>query len=276
MTRLSIIIASSSDAAACEDTLASVLQNRPTDADIWLVHSLPYDDPYGLGEEVNFLQSSRSTIAGRVAVACEQVRGEVVHLLPAGATVTEGWTDAAVAHFAQRGVGEVTPRTMTTGCGFYRRQAVLPFLPELETGDNELFARDLALSLEEAGWQSVVEPSCVPQVTSFPAIQDAPRQHGRAAERMFWRHASGPGAVVGHPFQVLGEAVSRGLGSAAPRLLGHLAGLLEFGLAAKHRRLVDEAADARAAFENETAVLPFPTARSAPRGAVQPAYRRAA
>jgi hypothetical protein len=110
LPRLSIIIPVASGVELLEDTLVSVLENRPESCEVIVVHPGCYDDPYQLGDEVDFLQSPRR--AGLVDLAnlgISAARGEVVHLLACGALVEEGWTQPALAHFAAADVASVTP-----------------------------------------------------------------------------------------------------------------------------------------------------------------------
>ena len=60
MPRLTILIPCVGGAAAFDATLVSVLQHRPADCEVLLVHTEPYDDPYDLAGEVQFLRTDRS------------------------------------------------------------------------------------------------------------------------------------------------------------------------------------------------------------------------
>ena len=57
MTRLSIIIPVLGHSTRLDDTLVSVLENRPANCEIIVVHTEPYDDPYDLAGEVRFLEA---------------------------------------------------------------------------------------------------------------------------------------------------------------------------------------------------------------------------
>jgi len=112
--RLSILVplppATSCLEKAFEETLASVLQNRPADSEVLVSHSGRYDDPYGLSGEVRFLeQPSDVSLVDLVNYGLERARGEVLHILMPGHTVREGWTDEAVAAFGEPRVGTVVP-----------------------------------------------------------------------------------------------------------------------------------------------------------------------
>ncbi len=61
MPRLSIVIPVVGDPRHLDDTLVSVLQNRPDDCEILVVHNRPYDDPYELSDEVRFVEARRGS-----------------------------------------------------------------------------------------------------------------------------------------------------------------------------------------------------------------------
>lgn len=111
MSRLSIIIPVRGNLARLEDTLLSVLENRPQDAQIIVVLDEPYADPYDLkAEGVEFLQAPPG--AGEAATinqGLEASRAPLVHVLSCGARVAEGWAEAAASHFADLCVAAVAP-----------------------------------------------------------------------------------------------------------------------------------------------------------------------
>ena len=61
MPRLAIIISAVGSIEALENTLVSVLENRPADCDVVVVHSKPYSDPYELKNEVRFVSAPRGS-----------------------------------------------------------------------------------------------------------------------------------------------------------------------------------------------------------------------
>jgi hypothetical protein len=116
--RLSCIIPVSASVAALEATLVSVLANRPEDCEILVALRTPYADPYGLGDEVVFLDAPAKS--GYIECANRGIqasRGRIVHLLAAGLEVAEGWADAACARFADPTIAAVAPvlRNSETG-----------------------------------------------------------------------------------------------------------------------------------------------------------------
>jgi hypothetical protein len=108
--RLSIVIPCPRCDEQFENTLASVLQNRPHDCEVLAVFSGVYDDPYDLQDEVRFLEMpSTSSLLDLINVGIDQAQGEVVHVLACGTEVEEGWTDAPLRRFDKATVGAVSP-----------------------------------------------------------------------------------------------------------------------------------------------------------------------
>ncbi len=129
MPLLSIIIPWQDDTSAFEDTLVSVLQNRPEHCEILVVHPPEYQDPYDLEDEVCFLVSSAHQEIDRINLGIEAARGEFVHVLRCGLEVVEGWVEPALAQFEARDdVASVAPiivqrgdrnRVATTGVAYH-------------------------------------------------------------------------------------------------------------------------------------------------------------
>ena len=109
MPRLSIVIPSLGGAEEFEATLASVLQNRPADCEVLVVHRGAYNDPYALAGEVRFLQADEDSLVGQMNAALRHAVGTIVHFLRCGLETTEGWAEAPLAHFANPDVGAVVP-----------------------------------------------------------------------------------------------------------------------------------------------------------------------
>ena len=110
MSRLAIIIPHFGDTAALEETLASVLANRPAESEIVVVQGRPYADPYALGDEVRFVDGAQAAgVAAAVNLGVAAGRAAIVHTLACGTTVCEGWADAALSHFQNPAVGCVAP-----------------------------------------------------------------------------------------------------------------------------------------------------------------------
>ena len=107
--KLSILIAAGNE-AALEATLISVLQNRPADCEIVVVHDDSYQDRYDLGSEVRFVLAP----AAYGELERPEPRGgclsrTVLHVLRCGAEAMDGWTNSVLAHFADPRVATVSP-----------------------------------------------------------------------------------------------------------------------------------------------------------------------
>ena len=113
--RLSIVIPAF-DSASLEDTLVSVLENRPADCEIIVVLAVPYTDPWSIGDEVRFVQApAAATVVDCVNVGMASSFGEIAHVLRSGWRATDGWADAALARFADPDVMAVVPLTVSAG-----------------------------------------------------------------------------------------------------------------------------------------------------------------
>ena len=98
--RLSIVVPTLTDTAALEETLVSVLENRPDDCEIVVPLACEYADPWNIAEEVRFVQApAGSSLVGCINLGVSSSRGEVINVLAAGWRATEGWTDRPLEHF---------------------------------------------------------------------------------------------------------------------------------------------------------------------------------
>jgi len=110
VTRLSIVIPCLGPCEQFEDTLASVLQHRPDRSEVIVAHRRAYADPYGLKGEVTFSYiESPGGLVDLINNAIQDARGDVIHVLAAGTEVQDGWTHAALRHFADPRVAAVAP-----------------------------------------------------------------------------------------------------------------------------------------------------------------------
>lgn len=112
--RLSIVIPTISDTSALEETLVSVLENRPDDCEIVVALGCEYDDPWNIREEVRFVQAP----VGSGYVACANIgisasEGDVIHILAAGWRATSGWADGAIQRFADDKTAAVVPLSVS-------------------------------------------------------------------------------------------------------------------------------------------------------------------
>jgi GT2 family glycosyltransferase len=142
--RLSIVIPVLGDQKPLDDTLLSVLENRPANCELLVVHNQPYSDPYELAGEVQFIEAPRSAgFAECVNLGVSACRAPVVHVLACGVEVRAGWANAALRHFRDPEVASVAPlivhrdndrAVVSAGLG-YRAEGVAWRLAEGRTPD---------------------------------------------------------------------------------------------------------------------------------------------
>jgi hypothetical protein len=107
---LSIIIPVLNKLTRLEDTLVSVLENRPPHCEIVVVLNEPYADPYQLRDEVCFVDApSRANLVKSINVGLSVCQSPIIHVLSCGMTVSPGWTDAVLPHFNDPKVAAVAP-----------------------------------------------------------------------------------------------------------------------------------------------------------------------
>jgi hypothetical protein len=127
--RLSIVIPCRKFNQHVEDTLVSVLENRPPHCDVIVPTAGKYDDPYRLADEVTFVEAdSQATPTQLINCGFSEARASIVHLLHPGMRAVEGWTDGIHAHFSQPDVAAVSPvvvnhvadsRSLWLGIGYW-------------------------------------------------------------------------------------------------------------------------------------------------------------
>ena len=137
MLQLSIVIPALGRLQSLEDTLVSVLANRPDDCEVLVVLNDDYDDPYELSDEVRFIDAP----LGADWVECvnlgfSRCRAPLVHLLAPGVEAEDGWAQPALVCFADRQVAAVTPlvldrddhqRVLMAGLTYSRGGAIQEF-----------------------------------------------------------------------------------------------------------------------------------------------------
>ena len=284
MPRLSIVIPCLGGAAEFDGTLVSVLQNRPADCEVLVVHTEPYADPYDLAGEVEFLPHAGPNLVSLINAGLQQSSGEIVHLLGCGLQATEGWTAAATDHFNDEEVAAVTPliaeadgqaivsaglrftrggsrkvvtdrRLLSPGAGrlragvlgptlaagFYRRD-VLAALDGLDESLGDGLADvGIALSIRALGLLHVCEPAArlLQQADPMANVTASGFAGGRAAERLFWRHAAERGLPLSLALHGLTAAAGL-LGTSEPKglmaILGRAVACAEFGSIARHQQ----------------------------------------
>jgi hypothetical protein len=108
--RLSIIVPLMGDLQRLEDTLVSVLENQPERSAVIVVLNEPYADPYDLQSEVTFVEAPQGAdLVDCFACGLAASRAPIVHMIAAGLEATPGWTDPALARFAEADVAAVAP-----------------------------------------------------------------------------------------------------------------------------------------------------------------------
>lgn len=198
MPRISIIVAHHND-QRLEDTLLSVLENRPRDCEIIVAHDGSYSDPYQLADEVLFVETNDgASRVGKLNEALYAACAPVVHMLAEGVRITEGWCEGPVESIQSQAAAAVTPLLQTTdgrslryagldaqslakrglqvvknncapvacagpimAAGFYSRRLLLGLGGILEAVDAQVADVDLALSLKQLGLKCSVDPSSV-------------------------------------------------------------------------------------------------------------------
>lgn len=141
----------------------------------------------------------------------------------------------------------------TRTAGFYRRDALVTVCECLgRVAGDAMSDADVALSLAELGYLSVLEPRSIVHAPAITSKQKPTFAAGRAAETVFWRHAATVGwaaSLLGHAALVSGEmlaAVAKpsllkrllGRGFAACGVLSHLGHTARL---AQQHRLADDA-----------------------------------
>ena len=229
MLSLSIVLPWRGPDQACEDTLVSLLQNRPRDCEIVVVHAGEHGDPYDLAGEVRFVAAPAACgLIEQINCGFLASRGVVAHLVQPGLEVEDGWTETALEPFSAPHVAAVAPvvleahgeRIVTAGvrrgvawarkttrraallrttmcsdgpdllAGFWRRSA-WEQTGGFDPAFGDRFADlDLAVTLHELGFTAVVDAgSRLRQTTDCSAPASAWEQ-GRFAERLFWKHVT--------------------------------------------------------------------------------------
>lgn len=262
--RLSIVIPTVDDTAALEETLVSVLENRPDDCEIIVVLGCDYADPWNIRDEVRFVKApARAGLVSCINLGIAASEGQVIHVLAAGWRATPGWADAALQQLESGAAGAVAPmaasdatssRTTPTGVRCTRggrrvAGAGKPMAPALEASFwradvlavvggafsvacGDAFAdADMGVALDRLGCPVIAEPSAV-------VVQGAARRRraafvaGLHAERLFWRSVGGRPLVPAlclHLIEVLRHSFARAPLGTIPMLAGRLVAMMQFG-----------------------------------------------
>lgn len=115
MSRFSIIIPISpsqrheNEVRGFEDTLASVLRSCPRESQIVVIHDGSYEDPHGLGSEIDWMVESSSNLANQFDLGVAASRGDWLMLVRPGVQLDEGWHQAIEEVVEDPQVGSLTP-----------------------------------------------------------------------------------------------------------------------------------------------------------------------
>lgn len=115
--RISIVVPHLGDDVAFEESLVSVLENRPANSEVCVVHDGTYADPFELADEVRFVTADSSDLPKLMAMGAAAAAGQVVHFIGNGVRATYDWTATAVERFASDDVAIVAPLAISEASG---------------------------------------------------------------------------------------------------------------------------------------------------------------
>jgi hypothetical protein len=169
--RLSIVIPVLNKLKKLEDTLVSILENRPSNCQIVVVLNEPYEDPYQLRDEVCFVEApGKADLVESLNLGLANCRSPIVHILACGMEVSPGWTDSVLPHFSDPSVAAVAPlvlqrqdrnKAVSAGVGYRpggaARRLGYGKSPEKASLDKEpIFGADiLAAFYRRSAWDAV-------------------------------------------------------------------------------------------------------------------------
>lgn len=111
MQTFSIVVPLLGNTVSNDNTLASILQNRPDGCQIIVVHGPEYDDPHNLAEEgVELICVRRKpNLIRYLNHALEVSKGEFVGLVRPGVCLSDNWHNSVAEAFAHKSTGSVAP-----------------------------------------------------------------------------------------------------------------------------------------------------------------------
>ena len=227
MKKLTIIVPYNGVPTSLEDTLVSILENRPAESEIIVSLNAPYENHYDLQEEeVIFVQNEDASRMFETAVetAVGRAEGSMLHIVPCGSRVKAGWADAAVRLFDDESVtcvipllwkmaGEDAGAVLTQGFQFSYTGDLFPVRGEMAikthvphpfgvffrrksyvaaggldlTFGGTLSVVDLALRTKKNGGKIVATGDSALSVPGEMLYPDGPEKTCRQIKRLFWR-----------------------------------------------------------------------------------------
>jgi GT2 family glycosyltransferase len=189
-----------------ENTLASVLANRPDDTEIFVVLLRPYEDPYDVKSEVRFVRGDpRDGVVGALNLGIQLASAPVIHTLLCGTEVEEGWAEPAVARLANPRIAAVAPlvldddhpsRIMAAGLAYHVGGEVIPLAAGHEMNSLALNVKRVLAPHPSAAFY---RKSAVEAFGGFdPAVGDrlAGIDAGLTLEQLGWVTVMEPGSRV--------------------------------------------------------------------------------
>ena len=107
--RISIVVPHLGDVVAFEESLVSVLENRPAGAEVLVAHDGSYQDPFDLGDEVRFVNAASNDLPTLLSAAADRATGRFLHVIGNGVRATHDWTADAIEHLCGEDVAMVAP-----------------------------------------------------------------------------------------------------------------------------------------------------------------------
>jgi len=244
--KLSIVIPAIGPQSDIDDTLVSVLENRPANCEVLLVHSPSYVDPYQLEDEVRLVSCEDSDRLALLNQGFSASKGRVVHTLSPGIVAENGWCDAAIEIFEQdANVGSLAPglfvgrsknpvRGLTydvglgkriarrpsqrvvsplADCGFYLRGA-MQFMHSFDRAYGHLADIDLGLRMLSANYRCVTNLEMPLRLRKkLPAERTVGYAAGMVRSRLYLRAKQMELTSAGEAWlAVLTEPLRHGLG----------------------------------------------------------------
>ena len=244
--KLSIVIPAFGNQTDIDETLVSVLENRPSDCEILLTHSESYVDPYQLDDEIRLVEAPHPCRLSMLNQGFAAANGRIVHTICPGISVTEGWCEAALESFAEdANLGSLAPSIFTgrskspvrgveycvgngkklvrkqrmrvlgptLNSGFYLRSA-LNFMHGFDPQFSELADIELGIRMHSANYRSVSSPDVQLHSDSNLVLRQMHGfKAGQARGRLFQK-AKDFGLVSSQGLAVLTEPLRNGFGLA--------------------------------------------------------------